>query len=62
MALDYTSRRPKVRCMDCKHANIEQMICTPNSEDCEPEYKLDMFDLTSYSPCDFFEPREMVDD
>lgn len=46
------------KCRTCKHCNVEELICRPNSKDCRSEYALDSEDLDKYERCDFYEERE----
>lgn len=43
------------KCILCKHLDKENLMCYPESEDYEREYKLDKEDLETDARCDFFE-------
>ncbi len=45
----------KHKCRTCIHCDIDNLICRPNSKDCLSEYALDIDDLDTYEPCDFYE-------
>ena len=45
----------KYKCRMCIHCDVNNLICRPNSKDCRSEYKLDINDLDTYEPCDFYE-------
>lgn len=45
----------KHKCRICTHCDIEHLICTPNSKDCEPQYALEAEDLDTEEVCDFYE-------
>ena len=45
----------KHKCRTCIHCDVNNLICRPNSKDCRSEYKLDIDDLDTYEPCDFYE-------
>lgn len=44
----------KRKCRTCIHCDIQNLICRPNSKDCCSEYKLDIDDLDTGEPCDFY--------
>ena len=47
----------KHKCRTCIHCNIEHLICRPNSKDCKQEYALDVGDLDTEEPCDFYKEK-----
>lgn len=47
-------------CIDCKHCNVSEMKCYPESEDCASEYDLVESDLYTAAVCDFFHAKEMT--
>ncbi len=46
----------EIRCLDCKHCDVKEMKCYPESLDCKPEYDLDYEDIYEYhkNNCDFY--------
>ena len=44
----------RIRCIDCAHCSVSEMMCRPESE---KEYKLSQSDLYdySYAGCDFYD-------
>ena len=52
------SDRKEYGCRYCKHCDIENLKCYPESRDCEPEYDLTKEDLDRLEICDFYEPLE----
>ena len=44
----------KRKCRTCIHCDVDNLICRPNSKDCRSEYKLDIDDLDTGEPCDFY--------
>jgi hypothetical protein len=55
----------KHKCRTCIHCDVDNLICRPNSKDCRSEYTLDIHDLDTAEPCDFYEKsldvKEVVD-
>lgn len=47
----------KHECRSCKHCDIENLKCYPESRDCESEYDLAREDLDNPEICDFYEER-----
>jgi len=47
----------KHKCRTCIHCDVEHLICTPNSNDCKPQYALDAEDLDTEDMCDFYEAK-----
>ena len=48
----------KHKCRTCKHCDIENLVCRPNSKDCLPEYIIEEEDLDNEDVCDFYEKAE----
>lgn len=46
----------EIRCLYCKHCNVTEKKCHPESEDCKPEYDLEDKDIYEYrkNDCDFY--------
>ncbi len=49
----------KYRCIECKHCNVDEKKCYPQSRDCLSEYALTDNDIYDYSTerCDFYKPK-----
>lgn len=45
----------KHKCRTCIYCDVNNLICRPNSKDCRSEYTLDIHDLDTAEPCDFYE-------
>ena len=45
------------RCEDCRHCDVENLKCHPESRDCRAEYDLTFQDLRTSMRCDFYEPK-----
>lgn len=43
-----------VKCKECAHCDIENLLCRPNSKDCRELYELTKEDLEKMDRCDFF--------
>lgn len=48
----------KHKCIECKHCDIENMVCRPNSKDCLSEYIIEEEDLDNEDLCDFYEKAD----
>lgn len=44
------------KCIDCRFCDAVNLVCYPESDDCNTEYHLDGFDLHTPGYCDFFKP------
>lgn len=52
----HTAHIKKIRCKDCKHCDVTNRKCHPESEDCKSEYDLTSSDINKYrdNDCDFY--------
>ena len=51
-------RNSKAKCSECACCDSKKLLCHPNDNDCEEEYKLNQEDLYSPKRCDFFKGKE----
>ena len=49
---------PKHKCIDCKHCDVKNLKCYPESKDCHSEYDLTEEDLKTANICDFFKNKD----
>lgn len=45
------------KCIDCANCDEENLLCRPESADCNEEYELDNKDLYTEAWCDFFKEK-----
>lgn len=52
----YNRHIKKIRCLDCKHCNVKEKKCYPDSIDCKAVYNLKDKDIYKYrrNDCDFY--------
>lgn len=48
----------EVSCDTCKFSSKKFMKCTPESEDCNPNYDLEESDFITLKKCDFWHPKD----